>query len=354
MIGVSHKAMRKDMPTPSTTHGTIALINLEARIDSLRRDAEYGHGTAESRAAFAELITLRGHIVGCVADYERAQEVVDELARDAPSDPASIFARARIRATFHRFSEALDDLDRVERLSLDAETADGERAAIFQALGRYGEAYAMRKAAVSRKPGFENIVALAGLCAELGEIDTAERLHGECLLIYRGVSPFPLALLDFQLGLMWMNADRLDDARTAFETAIHRVPAYAPARGHLAEVEAERGEIETAVARLYPLAISSDDPDYAGQLARILGEVGRADQSGYWRQQAAARYDALIAAHPEAFADHAAEFWLAAGNDPVKALRFARRNFTLRQTPRARSAQPGGRGRARGRDALNA
>jgi tetratricopeptide (TPR) repeat protein len=178
---------------------------------------------------------------------------------------------------------------------------------------------------------------LAGLWAEQGEIDETQRLYGKCLRLYRGVSPFPLALLDFQLGLMWMNNGRLNDARTAFETALHRVPAYAPAQGHLAEVEAELGEIETAVQRLHPLAISSDDPDYAGQLARILEDVGRTYQSRYWRQRAAARYDELIAAHPEAFADHAAEFWLAAGTDPMKALRLARMNFAVRQTPRARN-----------------
>ena len=44
----------------------------------------------------------------------------------------------------------------------------------------------------------------------------------------------------------------------------------------------------------------------------------------------------LLTAHPEAFADHAAEFWLAAGADPVKALHLARMNFEVRQTPRAR------------------
>jgi hypothetical protein len=32
----------------------------------------------------------------------------------------------------------------------------------------------------------------------------------------------------------------------------------------------------------------------------------------------------LLAKHPEAFADHAAEFWLAAGADPDKGLRLAK------------------------------
>ena len=44
----------------------------------------------------------------------------------------------------------------------------------------------------------------------------------------------------------------------------------------------------------------------------------------------------LIARHPEAFADHAAEFWLAAGADPDKALQLAKMNLEVRNTPRAR------------------
>jgi hypothetical protein len=43
----------------------------------------------------------------------------------------------------------------------------------------------------------------------------------------------------------------------------------------------------------------------------------------------------LVASHPEAFADHAAEFWLAAGANPDKALRWARLNVEIRKTPRA-------------------
>jgi tetratricopeptide (TPR) repeat protein len=128
----------------------------------------------------------------------------------------------------------------------------------------------------------------------------------------------------------------LEDARCSFDAALRRVPAYAAARGHLAEVEAQLGEIDSAMSRLYSLARSSDDPDYAGQLARILAEAGRYGESRRWRRLAAARFDELVANRPEAFADHADEFWLAAGADPDKALRFAKMNAQVRNTPRAR------------------
>ena len=319
------------------TDGTIALLNLEAQIDALEPEVRLGSANVETRAGLAELIALRGLIVGRIADYDRANEIAEQLVRDAPTDPKAHLARARTHAGFHRFKEALADIECAERLSLDAETANGERAAIFQALGRYDESLVLREEAVKRRASFEHVAALVGLHAERGEIEAAERQYEQSRSAYRGVSPIPLALLDFQLGLMWMNEGRLDDARRWFEVARRRLPAYSPASGHLSEVEAQLGEIDSAISRLHSLAASSDDPDYAAQLARILGDAGRDDESGHWRQVAAARYDELIASHPEAFADHAAEFWLAAGADPDKALRLAKMNVEVRNTPRARS-----------------
>src|SRR2546428_779464 len=75
----------------------------------------------------------------------------------------------------------------------------------------------------------------------------------ESLSRYPGVSPFPLAPLDYQLGLMWMNEGRLEDARAARRLVL----AFAAAQGHLAEAEAEAGACDSAVARLRTLATDS-------------------------------------------------------------------------------------------------
>jgi tetratricopeptide (TPR) repeat protein len=134
-----------------------------------------------------------------------------------------------------------------------------------------------------------------------------------------------------------MERDDLRRARAWCEAAVRVVPVYVPAQGHLAEIEAALGETAAAVARLRPLARAPDDPDYATQLARILGDAGRTEEAQVWRDYAEARYDELLARHPEAFADHAAEFWFTVGGDPGRALRLARQNLALRPTPRARA-----------------
>ena len=80
---------------------------------------------------------------------------------------------------------------------------------------------------------------------------------------------------------------------------------------------------------LFTVAVSST--------AILIAPAARAVENQYLNQVAntAARYDELVARHPEAFADHAAEFWLDTGTDPHRALSLARRNLEVHQTPRA-------------------
>jgi hypothetical protein len=103
-----------------------------------------------------------------------------------------------------------------------------------------------------------------------------------------------------------------------------------------ARPEAALGHLDRAVELLRAAAESSGDPDPAGQLARVLTEAGRPLEASPWRERAARGFEPLLARHREAFADHAAEFWLGAGHDPVRALALARWNLDLRPTPRAR------------------
>ena len=125
---------------------------------------------------------------------------------------------------------------------------------------------------------------------------------------YEDISPFPIASLDYRRGLMWLGQGDLPAARTWFAAAQRRVPAYAPALGHLADVDAALGASQAAIGRLRPLASSSDDPQYAAGLARILRAAGHHREASQWHDLAAARRAELVLRHPKAFAHHAADF----------------------------------------------
>ena len=54
-------------------------------------------------------------------------------------------------------------------------------------------------------------------------------------------------------------------------------------------------------------------------------------------ERAAAAYERLLARRPEAYADHAAAFFMGIGNRPQRAVELASANWKLRDTPRSRS-----------------
>ena len=319
-----------------TTAGVIAVANLDARIDGQVSRAARSRITVDERVEQVELIALRGHVLGCIADSERAAAIADELVDELPTDARALLARARMRGVFHRFVPALADLERAAASGGDRAALDAERAAIYQALGRYDEALAIRRQAAERR-NFSELAALAGVYGERGELNDAERWFSAATRSYRGTSPFPLAMLELQRGRLWTRHDDLPRARVWCDAAVRRLPPYVPAQGHLAEVDAALGDTAAAIARLRPLALASDDPDYATQLARILGDVGETGEAQSWRTTAEARYDELLVRHRDAFADHAAQFWLTIGGDPERALPLALHNLAVRQTPRARA-----------------
>lgn len=311
------------------------MVNLQAQIDGKERKVSTGGASVGDSIELVELVALRGQVLGCISDLELAETMAERLTQDASSNSDTLIARARARNRFHRFPEALADLDQAERLGADRTKLDAERASISQAIGRYEEALALYDSVATRRTNFDSLGALAVLHAERGDTAAAEALFDESLARHRGVSPFGPAFLHFQRAHMWVTQGHLRRARKWLETAISLLPDHAPAQRHLAEIEAELGERDGAISRLLPLANTSDDPDYAASLARLLREAGQVGHADEWRSVAAARYDELVAIHPEAFADHAAEFWLDAG-DADRASGLAKLNLEIRNTPRAR------------------
>jgi hypothetical protein len=133
---------------------------------------------------------------------------------------------------------------------------------------------------------------------------------------------------------MWYGEGNLPAARTWFDASRRRVPAYAPAQGHIAEIDTALGAHQAAIDHLRPLASSSDDPGYAARLACALSAAGHHREAEQWRVSAVARYDELALRHPDAFAGHAADFrrqadWL----QPNLAIRPASRPAPTRIAP---------------------
>lgn len=316
------------------TSGRIALANLSAAIDSLELRRIEG-ATFDNLLALSKLLFLRGDVRGRIIDHDRAERVAHEaIARSADSGTA-LYAHARLAARFHRFEEADALLGGALAAGCPKREIETERAALLQATGRYREALVLRETLAQDDPGIDTLGALASLLAEIGEWAAAESSYAAALRADAGLSPFPCGQLLFEWGVSAMRRGDLDHAEAILAELHAILPQHVPGRGHRAEVAIAQGQLDLAEALITPLLETSDDPEYRAVYAEILAARGDSRAAGE-AEHAAAAYERLLARRPEAYADHAAAFYMGVGNRPQRALELAMANWKLRDTSRSR------------------
>jgi tetratricopeptide (TPR) repeat protein len=317
------------------TSGRIAVANLSAAIDSLDR----GRGAATGYADLLPLSTLlflRGDLLGRIADHDRASQVAAEAVERSPDRASGLFIRARLAGRFHRFPEAGALLDRALAAGHPEREVDGERAALLQGTGRYAEALRLRERMAQDDPRIDTLGGLASLLAEMDQWAAAESCWLAALEGDTGVSPLPAGQLLFEWGVSAMRRGELGLAEARLGELDTILPQHVPGRGHRAEVALGRGKLDLALALAAPLVDASDDPEYRATYAEILAARGEHEAAARETEHAEAAYELLLARRPEAYADHAAAFFLGIGARPERAAELALLNWSLRDTPRSR------------------
>ena len=194
-----------------------------------------------------------------------------------------------------------------------------------------------RQAAVRRSGSIEDQVALGGLLADLREFIDADRTYKQALRTYCDVSPFPVAWVCFQLGMLWgelVPEPRTIHAAQWYKRAIERLPTYTKGRVHLAEIYSSCSRADEAETVLMP-ALSSGDPEVRWRLADAMAAQGKSADAEVHMHLARSGFDLLLERHQLAFADHGAEFYAGSGNDCRRALHLALLNVDNRPTLRA-------------------
>jgi tetratricopeptide (TPR) repeat protein len=304
-----------------TTAGVIAIANLDQQI-----------AQSSEAAGVEELLLLRSRFLG---DYE-ALDRASTMAEGRVETGGDLVRRARARSAAHRFADALGDVAATERAGVSGDDIGALRASILVATGHATEVVPQLEAGVARHPGFASRSALAGAYAAIGRLQDADRLYVEALADLDTTLPFPYAWIYFARGLMWTEQGG-DSTRGAalYAQALTHVPEFATATIHLAEIEVARGELGPSMARLERIVASSNEPEALALLGVLHVRTGEPVRGWHEISRARQRFEALLARHPLAFADHAAEFYLGPGADVERAWILAQQNLANRETARA-------------------
>jgi len=329
--------MELDHPCPSATDGEIAAINLE----SARRRA-WARFTQDARLpGVAEAILdeerLAAQFLSDLNALDRLDALASQFARVDDSSRAAL-VHAGVASTVHRFDDARGHLARAALMGGPHEAIERHSLTIDQACGVKLEAVLAARRRVATASGrLEDLVPLGAVLADLERFADADAVYRQAFYSCDGISPFPLAWVCFQLGMLWGELVPVPEPNLAalwYRRAIAYLPAYVKARVHLAEIFSRQQQTDEAEALLLP-ALSSDDPEVRWRLADVLVAQGRFEEAEAQLEAARFGFDELLERHLLAFADHAAEFYAGSGNDWRRALELARTNIANRPTRRA-------------------
>jgi TolA-binding protein len=316
----------------ATTSGEIYLENLNGQIESLerRRLVEI------DERWIARLALLRYHrfqISGDIEDAEAARKRLSEAWEQGAGTRLAV-AYARVLIGFHEFEKA----DSVLRA---AEEAGGQESAVLElrnSLARVrGEATAVTGEAESIDESLAPVV-LVGMAADLaahGWPAAASRALKLAQDRYVDTSPYTLAWIHVQQGIIFLDHKDYASARLFFAAAHQRFPGYTLAAEHLAETELALGHFEAA-ARLYRAVVAnSGHPEFYHQLAKAERALGNTASANRHATLAAEGYQELVRKHPRMYADHAARYYIEIG-EREPAVELASLNLSQRGDGRAK------------------
>ncbi|MDB5216637.1 MAG: hypothetical protein JWO86_4564 [Myxococcaceae bacterium] len=312
---------------PVSTSWGIAGHNLDAEIkDRVKR----AYTDPEQVAYLASLYVTRGQTLASVEDYEKAEVVAADLVKASPKSGLAHAIHAVTLGALHLFDAEAKELDEAARLGAPAERVSGARIALFEATGKYDEAQKLMLPIDDHSKAVAMVTA-AVLASHMQKTDEAERLFEKARTSFVDVSPFPIAWMDFQRGTLLEAAGKEKEARTYYLEALEAIPVYAHAAVHASITDPP----DRAITRLEAVKAVSSDPDVLAALADAHKRAKHEAEAKKANDVARARYEELLVKHPEAYRDHAARFYLAAGNDSKKALDLADKNAKLRPTEEA-------------------
>jgi len=201
-----------------TTDPDVALANLDARIRGIEAAVARRPDDVLLRRLAVEQLLSRAAFTGSYGDdFARAEALVAGAGQG--DDAARHRLVARLASALHRFDDAQDALDRAA--GLGQEDPDAEvTTAVAVGLG-LPEALRRAEAAAADRLSLDTYVALGAAESALGMFDAADRHFRLAADAVIDPSPFVVAYVAFQRGVMWAElADRPDLARPLYEAAV--------------------------------------------------------------------------------------------------------------------------------------
>lgn len=305
------------------TSPEIAISNLDSQIDTLSKLIS-SRADDIHKIKYVDLMLTKIQFFNNFDDLKKVHQLVDLNSHQK----YQVEINLKFLLFVHEYDKALVE---VEKLNKQKELYDEYMLKIQLAKGLVKD----KKSVTNSKSHFANQIRLAILSADQGRFKDAQKELLIALQSYQDVSPFPIAYIYFNLGVLWgEKGDDLKKAQDFYKNAISYIPTYSSAVVHLSEIYINKRQYDSALKILEPIE-TNGDPEVLATLAEIYTKTGKVEQSSFYSDKAAQRYQELLNLYPLAFYDHATEFYLGVGNNPELAKSYALSNLRNRKGQRS-------------------
>jgi tetratricopeptide (TPR) repeat protein len=280
-------------------------------------------------------------------DYQWLRRAGGAARRSLASVPAEqnatgLFMQARVEYDSHHFAAARDlaaALTKIEPGKSRGFALLGDALLEFGDINQAAAAYdGMEK---RKGDPVETETRLARLELARGVHDSARAHFEKALVAARDLSPASPEIVAWclvQLGQLAFNTGQWDAAEKNYLGALAERPYDTSALEHLGELRTAQEKYGEAVA-LYEKAIArTPRPEFWQALGDVHAEMGKLANAATWHSQARDAYLKDAADGNVHYFHHLAGFFSDTEQNPVEALKWARRDLELRHTAAAEDA----------------
>jgi len=267
---------------------------LQRTIDAMQARLKARPADAEAAVLLADALMRQARVASNAGLATVAERALRRALKDEPLDYDARRMLAAVYLSEHRFRDAIHEAERAR----DARPTDDWNYGVLGdghlELGEYEQAFAALQKMMDLRPT-AGAYARAAYAFELrGRLDEALEAMRLSTDATSPNDPESIAWHHAQLGELYRQLGRLDEAEKEFEWADRSFPGHPFARTGLAKLKEARGDLPGALAAYADLMARTPSPDLAEKLGDMYAALGRRSEAAqqFALAEAGWRFDA--------------------------------------------------------------
>jgi tetratricopeptide (TPR) repeat protein len=275
---------------------------------------------------------------GDLANLARAATAVEHSLKIAApeSNRAGLALRTRVELASHRFKEAQESAQQLRTIMPDSSYPLGLLGDAYLNLGDYeacervwNEMLAKDQNVLTTEPRLAQLDLIHGRIGKASEryekvVEAARKLERE--------APEVPAWAHVLLGELAFRSGDWKKAEQQYDAGLTALPDYYSALEHMAELRGAQGRLDEAGALYQRVIDRTARPEIIQALGDLYLFAGKAAEAKPWHARALAAYLASVERGEVLYFHHLAGLYADGLNEPERAVYWARRDLTLRQS----------------------